>query len=66
MPEKEASLEDINKRIRWQIKCLTQESERLSESDQEWAIKMETAFLAQGFLSDKQQACLDRIYTKYA
>jgi len=66
MPEPEASREDLNKRIQWQLKCIANEFGNMSESDQEWSTKMEEAFLEQGFLTVKQQACLDRIYKKYS
>jgi len=65
-PNAKKVLSEENKRIEWQLKCLSMEARRLSTNDIDWAIKMENAYKERGWLSKREQEILDNLYTRYA
>jgi len=51
-----------NEIVVWQLKYVNEHAGDLSESDLDWADKMQDAFTRQGWLSEKQKEILERIY----
>ena len=50
--------------IRWQLKCLAQESDQLTDSEFGWVVKFEQDFETKGFLTDRQMEVLEDIYKR--
>lgn len=50
--------------IKWQLKCLREEGEHLTESEMNLLISFEEQFQRKGSLSEKQMAILEEIYRR--
>lgn len=50
--------------IKWQLRCLREEGEKLTEGEMRLLISFEGQFERKGSLSEKQMECLEEIYKR--